>query len=186
MCIRDRSRTDTAASMRIDAGQISLVGHSMGGHMAIAGLLDNPLVRCAVSYDGANMGAGGKGLFADPDMGKVWRDYSNTLFMLNGWSGDKAVAELTQHAGRLDLVQRAHKLANRPVLLVAANTAVIPLDVHIKPLEQALRQYGGPDGQTPNTQVEYVLINDDHSFSANRLPLIEKTTEFLDRACREK
>ena len=47
---------DNAKRLSIDSNQISLVVHSMGGHMAIAGILDNPTVKCAVSYDGANLG----------------------------------------------------------------------------------------------------------------------------------
>jgi pimeloyl-ACP methyl ester carboxylesterase len=164
--------------LKVDTGQISLVGHSMGGHMAIAGILDQPQVRCAVAYDGANMGAnGGKGLFNDARLGKVWRDYSDGLFMLNGWSGDKAVAEITEFGAKLDLLPRAKSIDNRPVLLIAADTQVIPIDTHILPLRQAL-------SEDPAHQTEYLLIDDDHSFSASRIALIDATSEFLNRKCR--
>lgn len=164
--------------LRINSRQISLVGHSMGGHMAIAGLLDLPTARCAVSYDGANMGAGGgKGLFSDPRLGKVWRDYTDSLFMLKGWSGEKAVEELTLYGAELDLVSRVDTVGGRPVLLISADTKVVPEATHITPLYEALRA-------TENSRAEYLLIKDDHSFSANRLELIEATQNFLDRNCR--
>lgn len=167
---------ENARLLRVDPERISLVGHSMGGHMAVAGTLDNPVVRCAVSYDGANMGARGKGLGADPEAAAMWKAYGDTLFMLEGWSGAKAEQEIAEFGQQLDLVQRAQKLAGRPILFVAADTEVIPIDVHIKPLADAI------SASKPN-QLKYLLIDDDHSFSASRLELIEATAEFLKDFC---
>jgi hypothetical protein len=166
-----------AGSLRVDATKISLVGHSMGGHMAMAGIFDNPSVRCAVAYDGANLGAKGKGFFSDPETTKLWKDYSDTLFMLEGWSGEKAVEEIREHAQQLDLTRRVGSLNGRPVLLIAADTEVIPMDLHIAPLLKALRKNN--DGNT-----HYSLIDDDHSFSASRPLLIETTASFLKQYCQ--
>ncbi len=162
--------------LRIDPNRISLVGHSMGGHMAIAGILDNQTVQCAVAHDGANMGAGGKGIFSDSASVKLWSDYSDTLFMLNGWSGDKAIAEIEEYGAQIDLLNRADKLNGRAVHLIAADTEVIPLDVHITPL------YKGLAAHSPT--VSYQLIDDDHSFSNSRSELISSTLSFLDQHCR--
>ena len=147
----------------------------MGGHMAIAGLLNNSSVVCAVSQDGANMGARGKGLFSDAQSTKLWREYSDSLFMLNGWSGEKAVNEIAQKSVELDLEKRANKLNGRAVKLIAADTEVIPLDIHIKSLHNALSQY--------SDQVSYQLIDDDHSFSNSRITLINSTIRFLNNNC---
>jgi len=174
--IQYAQQNDNATRLRIDSGKISLVGHSMGGHMAIAGILDNPDVECAVAYDGANMGARGKGLFSDEQSIKLWSDYSDTLFMLNGWSGAKAVKEITQHGKQLDLVTRAESVNKRGVHLIAADTDVIPMDLHIKPLHLALSKY--------SDTVSYELIDDDHSFSNSRDELIDSTLNFLNKSCR--
>lgn len=168
---------NNAANLRIDPQRISIVGHSMGGHMAIAGMLDNPRVRCAVAYDGVNLGAKGGGLFSDPTAAKLWKDYGDSLFMLNGWSGEKSMQETIEHGEQLDLIKRAAKVKSRPVLLIAADTNVIPIDVHIKPLLKALQA-------VPNSNIAYRLIDDDHSFSNTRLELIEATSRFLTAACR--
>jgi pimeloyl-ACP methyl ester carboxylesterase len=166
-----------AKTLRIDPELISIVGHSMGGHMAIAGILDNENVRCAIAYDGANMGAKGKGLFNDPEASAMWSNYSDTLFMLEGWSGTKAMQEINEFGRELDLVTRAHRINRRPVLLIAADTAVIPIELHIKPLLDAL-------ATTEDSDVHYLLIDDDHSFSSSRLELIEATEGFLNQRCR--
>ncbi|MFQ3247950.1 MAG: dienelactone hydrolase [Arenicella sp.] len=167
---------DNSARLRVNPSQISLVGHSMGGHMAIAGILDNPSILCAVAHDGANMGARGKGLFNDKQSIKLWSDYSDTLFMLKGWSGKKAIAEISQHGSELDLDGRVASINQRPVHLIAADTDVIPIDQHIKPLYEALRNY--------SDKISYQLIDDDHSFSNSRDKLIDSTLRFLNKSCR--
>lgn len=166
-----------ASKLNVNTSHISTVGHSMGGHMAVAGLLDNPTVRCAVALDGANMGANaGLGLFRDPRIGKVWRDYSDTLFMLNGWSGAKATQEMEKYGAKLDLVPRAVNAANRPILLLAADTDVIPMNTHINPLFNALEEHSDVTTLT--------VIKDDHSFSTNRVKMIKTVDQFLRKNCR--
>ena len=166
-----------AQRLRIDPKRISLVGHSMGGHMAIAGIYDNPQVNCAVAYDPVNLGAKGSGIFSDPATAKMWRDYSDTLFMLQGWSGDKAEREIIQHGADLDLVKRANKLNNRPLMIIPADTQVVPMALHIDPLIAVHQAIEG-------NQFAYRLIDDDHSFSATRLELIDTTAKFLNSSCK--
>lgn len=169
-------QADVAKNLGVDPYKISLVGQSMGGHMAVAGILNNKSVVCAVAHDGANLGAGGKGILSDAESTKFWREYSDTLFMLNGWSGEKAIKELSDKGTILDLERRANRLNGRPVKLIAADTDVIPLDVHITPLHNALSQH--------SDKALYQLINDDHSFSNSRLLLIKSTISFLERNCK--
>ncbi len=166
-----------AVKLRIDRHLVSIVGHSMGGHMAIAGILDNPSVNCAVTYGGANMGVGGVGLIEDPETTIPWQDYSDSLFMLNGWSGEKAEKELKEHSKTLNLVERVNSLNGRPVLLIAADSEVIPMKSHINPLLSALRK-------TENSRISYKLIDDDHSFNSSRVELISTTMNFLNSACK--
>tara|TARA_R110002050_G_scaffold294701_1_gene452728 strand:- start:1444 stop:2328 length:885 start_codon:yes stop_codon:yes gene_type:complete len=166
--------SNVAKKLAIDTHKISIVGHSMGGHMALAGILDNPNVSCAVSYDGANMG---KGLLSDPAIIKMWSDYSDQLFMLNGWSGKKMLTEVSEHGEALDLVSRVDSINGRPVYIIAANSDVIPLATQITPLVSALKA-------TKNSKISYLLIEDDHSFSSSRLQLISATASFLNTHCR--
>jgi pimeloyl-ACP methyl ester carboxylesterase len=165
-----------AQRLRIDTEQVSIVGHSMGGHMAIAGLIDNPKVKCAVSYDGANMGANGYGIFDNPKTSVMWKEYSDSLFMLNEWSGDKSIQEAKQHGRALDLLPRLNKVNARPILFIAANSDVIPMALHITPLVNALNTL-------KNNRVVLQVIEDDHSFSSSRLLLIESTADFLKTNC---
>tara|TARA_R110000744_G_scaffold50709_3_gene109480 strand:+ start:6461 stop:7339 length:879 start_codon:yes stop_codon:yes gene_type:complete len=171
------SNKDNAAKLHIDRNLTSIVGHSMGGHMAIAGMLDNQAVNCAVAYDGANLGVGDVGIIDDPENTLPWQEYSDSLFMLKGWSGDKAQRELNEHSKALNLVRRVNTLNGRPVLLIAADTDVIPMKSHIQPLLSALRN-------TEYSDVSYKLIDDDHSFNSSRIELIDTTVSFLNAKCK--
>jgi len=167
---------ENAKNLRIDNKRISIVGHSMGGHMAIAGILDNQQVNCAIAYDGANLGANDIGMINDPKTEIPWKAYSDTLFMLNGWSAEKAVQETKEFAHELNLVKRVQTINSRPVLLIGADTKVIPMEFHIKPLLAALKQ-------TKNSKTYFKLINDDHSFNSSRKELIDTTSHFLTEYC---
>lgn len=172
------SDSDNARTLKVDPNKLSLVGHSMGGHMAIAGILDNPSINCAIAYDGANVGLRDEGLFENKESAELWKSYSDSLFMLNGWSGEKAFLEIKQHGEALDLMNRTKKLGKRSVLLIPADTDVIPMDLHIRPLFKALQENEG-------AVVQWQLIDDDHSFSNSRDKLIAHTYAFLQRHCSE-
>lgn len=165
-----------AEYLRIDRNRISLVGHSMGGHMAVAGILDNPQVRCSVVYDGANLGAYSRSRFGSEEASKSWEAYSDTLFMLNGWSGKKAMKELKEKGPQLDLIERVNTLKGRPVFFIAADSAVISLQKMILPLVEAMKS-------TKDSKISYELISDGHSFSATRQKLINSTAKFLQQSC---
>jgi len=166
-----------ATRLRIDTNRISIVGHSMGGHMAIAGILGNQTVQCAVAYDGINIGVYANAWQKNPDGAKGWKAYGDSLFMLAGWSGDKAEKEILDHGDELDLIARAGNINGRPILLIPADTQVVPMDVHINPLRAALEK-------TKEAKITVTLIDDDHSYSGSRLTLIETTEHFLNENCR--
>jgi len=97
--------------------------------------------------------------------------------MLEGWSGEKALTELKENAKALNLVRRVNSLNGRPILLIPADTAVIPMESHITPLLTALRG-------TKNSKISYKLISDDHSFNSSRAELITTTIDFLESNCK--
>lgn len=164
---------ELAEKYKVDVNAISYVGHSMGGHMAVSGILDNPEVRCSVVYDGANLGR----LLADtPTYSEDdWIAYGDRLFMLNGWSGDAMVTEL-KSSPELNLLLRAKKIGTRPILFIAADSQIVPLKI-IMDIVKAMKTVDG-------NQVHYKLIKDDHSFNNNRGKLLAITKDFLNTNCR--
>lgn len=162
-----------AKALKVDSDAVSLVGHSMGGHMAIAGIEQNENIRCAVAYDTANIGV----TFASTDekTQAAWMAYGDSLFMLRGWSGEKSRQQAEGQAERLNLINHVERIGKRPVMLVAADSDVIPIE-RIENLANAIKQAGGT--------VDYRLLKDDHSFNNNRAELLTMTREFLDASCR--
>jgi pimeloyl-ACP methyl ester carboxylesterase len=165
---------DNAKKFKIDIKKISYIGHSMGGHMAVAGMFDNPDVTCGVVYDGANIGVTFKS--DDTKTQDLWATYADSLFMLRGWSGTVSSRELTEKSEQLNLISRAHEIADRPILFIPADSDVIPI-AEINALVDAMRNVKG-------NRVSYTLIKDDHSFNNNRLKLLKVTKEFLNDNCR--
>lgn len=161
-----------AQALRIDPGQLSLVGHSMGGHMAIAGIQQNAAVRCAVAYDTANIGVTFSG--GDAEREASWVAYGDSLFMLRGWSGEKSRKEVARHGEHLDLRNHVARIGRRPVLLVAADSEVIPIE-RIESLAASLQKAAVP--------VTYTVLKDDHSFNNHRQALLDITREFLNTRC---
>lgn len=168
--------------LRINPEKISLVGHSMGGHMTLAGFTMDKKAACAVAMDNVNLG--GYEMQAETSNAteagpaEERNSYADNLFMLKGWSGKKAMAELASKQDELDLGPRLKAHANgRPVLLIPADSSVIDMKVHITPLMDILKQAG-------NTKSEMILIKDDHAYSSNRGKLASTIITFLDRSCR--
>ena len=164
-----------AKKFKINAKQISYIGHSMGGHMAVAGMLENPETRCGVIYDGANIGVTFNS--SDKEVLALWASYADSLFMLRGWSGEVSSKELTEKGEQLDLIPRSHKIADRPILFIPADSKVIPI-AEIDAVANAMRKVKG-------NRVHYKIIKDDHSFNNSRSKLIKVTREFLNTNCRE-
>jgi hypothetical protein len=167
-------QADNAEKFKINTKKISYIGHSMGGHMAVAGLFDNPIVRCGVVYDGANIGVTFNS--EDEKISQLWASYADSLFMLRGWSSEISSKELAEKGEQLDLITRAHKIADRPILFISADSEVIPI-AEIDALVNAMRKVKG-------NRVSSILIKDDHSFNNNRSKLLEVTRNFLNSNCR--
>jgi len=163
-----------AEKLKINTNQISYIGHSMGGHMAVAGILQNPEVRCSVVYDGANIAVTFKN--DDVKIKNIWESYADSLFMLRGWSGKVSSQELADKGKQLNLIPKAHKIGNRPILFIPADSEVIPI-AEIDAVVDEMRKVEG-------NRVNYMLLKDDHSFNNSRSKLIDITREFLNSNCR--
>lgn len=78
--------------------------------------------------------------------------------MLGTWFGGKAQNEILKYTNGLDFVILRHKIDARPVMFIAEDTAVIPIEEHIHSVLSALKG-------TKNSQTIYNLIENDYSFS---------------------
>jgi hypothetical protein len=163
---------------RPDPSRVVLVGHSMGGFLAIIAASEDPGVRCVASLAGANLGLLGLAA-ANPDrraeFEKALGGWSGPI---RGASGKKLVAELMKNADRFDTTRRAKALATRPVLLVAGSRdAVTPASVHHDPLVAAFAAAGAKHTRS-------VVLDADHAFSDKRIALAHAVVEWIGTECR--
>jgi pimeloyl-ACP methyl ester carboxylesterase len=167
-----------AQRFRADPSRIVLVGHSMGGFLALTTGADDAKVSCVASIAGANMGRFGMAA-ADParraDLEKALGGWSGPI---RGTSGKKLVKELTTNASRWDTTQTAAKLATRPVLLVAGvrDTVTAP-PTHHDPVVAAFAAAG-------STTTTAVVLDADHAFSDKRVALTRAVVDWLGTDCR--
>jgi pimeloyl-ACP methyl ester carboxylesterase len=107
-----------AARHRADPERIVLIGHSMGGFLALTVGSTEPAVGCVGSLAGANVGVFAQAL-SEEQTAALARQIDEWTGPLRGTSGADLVREATAHAERYDTTRRAAALASRPMLLVA-------------------------------------------------------------------
>ena len=162
----------------MDPARIVVVGHSMGGFLALAAASRLPEISCAVSIAG-------------PDLMRLLpedEDSPTNLEVgrrLEGWAQDRLVgapgvelvADLRSHRPELDLIAQAPGLRDKPVLLVAGRSDTIAQPIQIKALAAAYHERG-------SDHIEMVMLDGDHSFSETRIALARRVIGFLDQECR--
>lgn len=170
-----------AAKYGIDTNQISLVGHSFGGWLALMTASRDPSLRCVAAIDSWNVGWVGGRYKSHPEEAKVDRDYIASTAVTGGpmrLETNAMMEAMVAHATDWDYLSHAAALKKRPLLLVEA-TPDTPPDEGVKlhrRLEKAIRASGG-------TRVEMLVFDDDHSFSTHRMELGHALVGWLRGNC---
>lgn len=160
--------------LRVDTSKLSIVGHSMGGFTALRAAARDKDVICVAGISAANLGE-----YADEQESskQEFKVYTDTLFMLNNFSGDEALEEIETHAEEFDVRNDGPGLKGKSVLLIAGlQDTVVPPSVQ----ERIARAYGAVAGLKLKAQV----IPGDHSFSVSRIQLQRRVLDWLQGDCR--
>ncbi|WP_432986271.1 alpha/beta hydrolase family protein [Dactylosporangium sp. CA-233914] len=156
----------------LDPGRVAVVGHSLGGFAALHTAANDPSVRAVAAMAAYDFGA----MAAEPEVVRheARAMFGSDLLPLRGTSGDALYEEMLAHGPLWRLAGLAPRLADRPVLLVAAgNDTVAPPPLHHEPLVAAYSR-----GQ----RFEPVTLPSDHAFSDHRVALTRTVIDFLDRS----
>jgi uncharacterized protein len=174
----DFVRSDSSVrAFGIDPRRVSLVGHSMGGWLALMGTAAaGSSISCAAALDFWNVGADGERMrtSATPDTSlaayaKWVTDPGGPLRAENGSQG--LFAEMREHAADWNPESKAAMLAARPLLILSSTN----VDAHnglVRALEAAHAQ-----------QVTALLWKTDHGFSDRRIKLARTIVDWLHRRC---
>jgi len=163
-----------ARELRADTGRISIIGHSMGGFTALRAAARHEEILCVVGLAAANF-AQDKGM--DEKDREAFVAYTDQLFMLNNYSGSKALAEIEANAAAFDVRNLAAKFAGRPVLLITGSE-----DTSVPP--QVQEQIAVAFAKVPDIRLTAKLIPGDHAFSVSRIRLQHEVIRWMQPLCR--
>lgn len=164
----------------IDARRVAVVGHSFGGWLALMIGARDPQVGAIVSLAAWNAVVDVNLTENDPKKraAKIadLDEFDPGSGPLRGAGAAKLYEEITAHRFDYDYFRKAAELRTRPLLIVAATRDDDqPLPEYHEPLVKALKAGAAP-------RVEVVLYEDDHPFSAHRIALAQKVTQWLTAA----
>jgi uncharacterized protein len=171
--LRDESKT---AKLRSDPNTIVLIGHSMGGFVALqAGALD-PDIKAIVTISAADLGTGRvqavpadkRDLFAK---GLAAGLAAEGMGPLAGVSPEVLASEVLANAAKWNFVERAPKFASRPLLVITSDDGLTPPN---DAFVDAVKKSG-------NREVNGVHIATDHSYSDHRIALQQTVLDGLAR-----
>jgi pimeloyl-ACP methyl ester carboxylesterase len=166
-----------AGRFGLDTARVALVGHSMGGWLALMSAAADPKVACVGALDARNVGAYGRQLQHDR-LAESTLVAANDLLTAPGApyrtaeGGAGLVTEMKANAERWDVTGHARALSDRPVLLVAA-TFKSDQDSLVAALSRAGAR-----------RVTALAWRTDHSFSDRRLALAKTVVRWLGSSCR--
>lgn len=159
----------------IDAEQIIVIGHSMGGwatlHMAGRGLANR-----IASIAGANLGFWGE-LVADTIEARTasYEFFHSRLSPLAGVTADNLLDELVEHMDEFDTMRLANTLSQLDVLLIAGERDDdLPPSLHHTPLVTMLEKKNAEN-------LTHVMLDADHGFSDKRIALARVLLDWLDK-----
>ncbi len=169
---------EVSAKYRIDPSRIVLIGHSMGGYMALSAAARHAGVAATIAISGASLGHRFAGLKPE-DKDKAVAQYAGRidpadLLPLAGTSANALAAEVFDHRNEWDFLKLAPALGKRPLLLITANDGTGP---NSQALLQALKEQA-------NTQSQHLEMKTDHPFSDHRIALQNTIQTWLEQSIR--
>jgi uncharacterized protein len=165
-----------AQRYRADSGRVALVGHSMGGWLALLTAARDPQVACVGALDFVNTGARGRRLLTDraADSARTvedsWVSAPGGPYRTEG-GGPALVAEVKANAERWDVLGYAQALRERRVLLIASFNRT----EH----DSLVTALGGP--HVPSLTAHWWPT--DHSFSDRRIALARAILDWVRGPC---
>jgi alpha/beta superfamily hydrolase len=171
--VLDYVRTN-ADAFRVNTRKLSIIGHSLGGFTAMRAAAADTDAGCVVGLAAANLGEWAE---SSEEEKQAFSAYSDRLFMLNNFTGAKALAELNEAPQDWDLRNLAPRFDGRSVLLITGDKDTdVPADVQAR--------IAAVYEKTPGIKLTAEVIPGDHSFSGSRIRLQRMVIEWMDQNCR--
>jgi pimeloyl-ACP methyl ester carboxylesterase len=165
---------EAAKLLRLDPSRIVLLGHSMGGFMAIQGAASDPSIVAIGLISAADLG----GRIPQPlpkdreqeAIHALTNGYAHEgMAPLAGCTPEGLARETVANAAKWSFVVKAEALKSRPVLIVTSDDGLAPAN---DKLAAALREAG-------NGKVTTLHFATDHSYSDQRVALSDAVLQWL-------
>ncbi len=165
-----------AAKLRSDPANIVLIGHSMGGFMALEAGARDPGIRAIVTISAADMSGGRRQAVpaANHDLAvkSIARGLaSQGMAPLAGTTPETLANEVLLNAAKWNFLSLAPGLATRPMLVITSDDGLAPSNIA---LADAVKKAG-------DRQVIEVHFPTDHSYSDHRIALEQAVLDGLTR-----
>ncbi|HEX3197184.1 MAG TPA: alpha/beta fold hydrolase [Propionibacteriaceae bacterium] len=165
-----------ADSMRVDAGRLILVGHSLGGFAALYTAATDDRVAAVAAVAPVDLGSRGAVMRDSVAFAKGAERRGAQLSALRGTSGEELSREAVTHADQWSLQRYANVLAQKRILLLAATKDnAVELSEVFEPLSARLRAEGAQKLTT-------ITLPSDHLFSSARIRLAKTLITWLCRS----
>jgi pimeloyl-ACP methyl ester carboxylesterase len=153
------SDSTISSKMLIDTSRFVLIGHSLGGGLALIFGANDNRIKKIITLSAFNIGHRLK-RFSSPDSLYTFKNYVNTLFMLN-CDSKVFIKEVYENRVKYDVLEYNLPLKEKKVLVI----------------DDFDRSEGWP-GELKNS-IKYKVIRSDHSFTDKRKKLIRHVNRWL-------
>ena len=162
-----------ANEYNVDKEKIVLVGHSMGGFLALMSAINNPKIKNIASLAGFNFGYFTNFINQNPQhLNAVVEGLSQGALFLNGTNGQEIYNEMINNINNWDLTNKATELKEKNILLIAAeNDDVAHIPIHHTPLVESFK--------IEHVQFKSEIYKTGHSFSSTRIRLATEIINWL-------
>ena len=165
---------EVAKSLRLDPARIVLIGHSMGGFMAIAASAADPRIKAFATISAADMAGRAQAVVRKQGetagMAAIAKGLADEgMAPLAGCTPDGLAHELAAHAADWAFLSKVDALKDRTALVVTSDDGLAPAN---DAFVDALRHAG-------DRHVASLHLPTDHSYSDQRLELSKAVLAWL-------
>ena len=167
-------KPENAGRLRLDPSRIVLVGHSMGGFMAVHAGSADPAIKGIAMISAADMGGTLTQIKTQSSQAAAIKKMGTLLANegmapLSGCTPDGLARELSDHAAAWIFSSKVGAIKDRPVFVITSDDGLAPAD---DAFATALRQAG-------DTRVTTLHLPTDHSYSDQRTELSQALLKWL-------
>jgi pimeloyl-ACP methyl ester carboxylesterase len=165
---------EVAKSLRLDPSRIVLIGHSMGGFMAIAATAADPRIKAFATISAADMAGRAQAVVRKEGeaagLAAIAKGLADEgMAPLSGCTPDGLAHELLEHAADWRFLSKVDALKDRTALVVTSDDGLAPAN---ETLTAALHQAG-------DSHVTSLHLPTDHSYSDQRQELSRAVLAWL-------